>query len=248
MKMNFKSHITPPHPSFGLPLPRGERGGVRGRCLSAALCYLLLSSLPAAAGEYAYAPEGCEFRMEFPGDPYQSQRCNPDLPDQCHDVTTYTKVFGMDATLNFHVTCNPAEEGMFDKYTGDVLKVTLEAMVGNNHLDEYQTGYQELDAAKQAVILGIGKTGENEKVYIAQLWIGHKSTFTVEAELIGDQTTETADDMFTNILQSIRHESWKKPVPVKRKPAPALTVEEENPPPQENAAPHDNPDETSLPE
>jgi len=252
VKMNIKQRITPPHPARAmpsLPSPSRERvirakseDRVRGYSFLA-LLFLLLSPLPASAGEYAYAPEGCEFRMEFPGEPYQSQRCNPDLPSECHDVTTYTKVFGMDATLNFHVTCNPAEEGMFDKYTGDVLQTTLEAMVGNNHLEEYQTGYQELDVAKQAVILGVGKAGGNEKVYIAQLWIGHKSAFTVEAELIGDQTTAAADDMFANILHSIRHESWEKAAPIKRQAAPALSVEGEQPPPQENAAPHDNPDE-----
>lgn len=211
---------------------------------------LLLCALPARADEFAYAPDGCEFRMEFPGEPYRSQRCNPDLPDQCHDVTTYTKVFGMDATLNFHVTCNPVEEGMYGKYTGDILQATLEAMVGRNHLEEYQTGYQEMDVAKQAVILGIGKTGDNEKVYIAQLWIGHKSTFTVEAELIGDETTTVADEMFANILHSIRHESWPKAAPVKGRAVPPLTVDGAVPPAPEaaDAAPHDNPDEVPPPE
>jgi hypothetical protein len=135
------------------------------------------------------------------------------------------------------------------------MQATLEAMVGRNHLEEYQTGFQQFDVVKQAVILGVGKTGNNERVYIAQLWIGRKSVFTVEAELIGDHSTASSDEMFAQVLHSIRHESWPKKAFVSKKasevpaaeqtaPSPAPAVE---PPPAENAAPHDNSAETAPP-
>ena len=170
---------------------------------------LLYTCLPAAAEEYAYAPEGCEFRMELPGEPSLSRKCSPDNPEICRDMTGYTKVFGMDATINVSVTCNPAPPQMYDQYNGDVMQATMEAMMGKDQMADYETGYQEFDVAKEAVLLGIGKTGNSDRVFVAQLWIGRKSVFTVEAELIG-QKTEESDKMFADILHSIRHESWPK--------------------------------------
>lgn len=170
---------------------------------------LLLCALPARAGEFSYAPEGCEFRMEFPGEPYNSRRCAADDKSICREMTSYTKVFGLDATLNINVTCNPAEEGMYERYNGDVMQATLSAMLGQNQLEDYQTGYREFDAAKEAVLLGTGTTGNNNRILVAQLWIGHKSVFSVEAEIIGE--SPEADKMFGAIVDSIRHESWNKP-------------------------------------
>lgn len=208
MKSNLKSHAHPPHP---YPLPTGEReseGRVRGFILLA-LSLFLLNANPARAEEYAYAPEGCEFRMELPGTPSLSRKCSPDNPEICRDMTGYTKVFGMDATINVSVTCNPAPPQMYEQYNGEVMQATMEAMMGKDQLADYETGYQEFDVAKEAVLLGMGKAGNSDRVFVAQLWIGRKSVFTVEAELIG-QKTEESDKMFADILHSIRHESWPK--------------------------------------
>lgn len=195
----------------------------------------LLLALPASAGEFAYAPEGCEFRLEFPGEPYNSRRCATDESSICREMTSYTKVFRLDATLNINVTCNPAEEKMYERYDGDVMQATLSAMLGKNQLDDYQTGYQEFDVAKEAVLLGTGPSGNNDRVLVAQLWIGHKSVFSVEAEIIGE--SPEADEMFSAILGSIRHESWNKaggaPKPAAAKtgasPAPDAAPQDKNP-------------------
>jgi len=180
------------------------------RYLLAAL--VLFCTLPAfAADEHAYAPEDCEFRMEFPGAPFQARRCDPNNPTMCREMTSFTKVFGLDASLSINITCNKAETNMYERYNGDVMQTTLSAMLGRNHLDDYQTGYQEFDEAKQAVLLGTGQAGNSEKIFVAQLWIGHKSVLTVEAELIGSETTKESDTMFSDMLHSIRHEAWPKP-------------------------------------
>ena len=193
----------------------------------AGMTMLLFSALPATAADYAYAPEGCEFRMELPGEPSLSRKCSPDNPEICRDMTGYTKVFGMDATVNINITCNPAPPNMYEQYNGDVMQATMEAMMGKDQLADYQTGYQEFDVAKEAVLLGMGKTGNNDRVFVAQLWIGQKSVFTVEAELIGQKTDE-ADKMFADILHSIRHESWPKDgaAAVPDKPAPDAAPQE----------------------
>lgn len=200
----------------------------------AGMTLLLISAFhaSAAAENYAYAPDGCEFRMEFPGEPYNARKCSPDNPDICRDLTSFTKVFGMDATVNVNVSCNPAPPQMFEQYNADVMQATLSAMLGQSQLAEYQTAYQEFkDVAKEAVLLGMGTTGNSDRVYVAQLWIGHKSVFNVEAEVIGKQTPE-ADKMFAAILQSIRHESWPKP-------GEKTETAKETPAPAADAAPQD---------
>ena len=109
---------------------------------------------------------------------------------------------------------------MYESYSGDVMQAPLAAIMGENQLEDYQTGYQEFDVAKQAVLMGMGTTGSSDKIFIAQLWIGHKSVLTVEAELVGGPLEE-ADKMFSDILHGIRHESWGKVGAPKKEAPPA---------------------------
>lgn len=169
---------------------------------------LLLLAFPASATPYTLAQENCEFLIDLPSEPYKSKRCDPANPEQCHAVTSYTKVFNLDATVNFNITCNKAEDGMFENYSLDIMEVTLAAMAKRNNLDDFETGSQQFENAKQAVILGTGTTGQSDKVFTTQLWIGHESIMTIEGELIGAPIDE-ADAMFANILKSVRHVSWK---------------------------------------
>lgn len=169
---------------------------------------LIISAQPARADEqtkteegYLYAPADCEFQVKLPSTPVHARRCSKDNPDECHAVTSFTKVFGLDATIDIRLTCNKAEKGMYDRYTGAVMKATLEGMAGKNKLDEYETHFRQSDDAKEAVLIGAGEQGNSNKIYMAQLWIGHDSIFTIEGELIGGPLKE-ADDMFAEILRS----------------------------------------------
>ncbi|MCB9988916.1 MAG: hypothetical protein H6868_06230 [Rhodospirillales bacterium] len=168
-----------------------------------AVALLLLLPVSAQAEEFLYAPDDCEFAIVFPEEPYTAQRCDPENPDKCSKITSYTKVFGMAATVHFNVTCNPVTENMYDRYSGDIMRATLMAMAASNHLEHMETHYNEVDGAKNAILLGAGSTGSSEMIYSTHLWIGKKSVFTVEAELIGDQPPEEAEALFTDILRSI---------------------------------------------
>jgi hypothetical protein len=153
-----------------------------------------------------FSPEGCEFTVMFPEAPYKTKRCDPVEPDKnCSEVTSFTKVFGMDATVDYRVTCIPADPAMYDKYDNDVMRTALIAMAKPANLDKSETGFGELKEAKMAVLLGSGKT-DNKKddlIYTAQLWIGHKSVFTLEGELRGKYVAE-ADQMFADILKTAK--------------------------------------------
>ncbi len=161
-----------------------------------------------------FSPEGCEFTVMFPEEPYKTKRCDPVEPDKnCSEVTSFTKVFGMDATVDYHVTCIPADPSMYDKYDDNVMRTALIAMAKPANLDKSETGFGELKEAKMAVLLGSGKT-DNKKddlIYTAQLWIGHKSVFTLEGELRGKYVAE-ADQMFADILKTAKVKGPVTPV------------------------------------
>lgn len=149
-------------------------------------------------------PEGCEFEITLPGEPYNTRRCDPENPDNCSKIISYTKTFGLDATVNFEVSCNPVDAGTFDKFNTDVIKTTLMAMIGTDKLEEFKDDVYQTDKFKQAMLVGTGKMIDNDRLYTAQLWIGHKSIFTVEGEVIGYAGNE-ADKMFADVIASARY-------------------------------------------
>lgn len=158
--------------------------------------------------EETYRAPDCEFSIVFPETPSVAQACNPTREDECHYVATFTKVYALDSAINIKTTCNKAEDGMLERYSGDVMRFTLETMA-KSQADEYETGFNDHGIAKQAILLGSQKTeGGQEKIYMAQLWIGKKSVFTVEGSVTG--SNGEADMLFSTILKSIRHETWDK--------------------------------------
>ncbi len=201
------------------------------------LALLVFVSSPALAEPFTYSPEGCEFTITFPSAPYETKKCNPDDPKQCHNVVTFTKVFDLSATLNLSVVCNPAEKDMFERYSGDVMKTTLIAMAGRGKLEEFETGYDEKPGVKMANLLGYGKKSDQDLIYNGQLWIGKKSMFSLEADITGDYVTG-ADEMFAQILQSVTFKEWQKNPPAKDQ----STEKEEKP--ADDAKPEDKAKDT----
>jgi hypothetical protein len=148
--------------------------------------------------------EGCEFEITLPGEPYNTRRCDPENPDDCSRLVSYTKTFGLDATVNFEISCNPADPATFGKFDTEVMKTTIAGMVGTDQLDEQKSDVFEGENFKQAMIVGTGKVLENDRLYTAQLWIGHKSLFTVEGEVVGS-AVDGADKMFAEVISSARY-------------------------------------------
>lgn len=183
---------------------------------------MLFFSPQTHAAEYTYQPEGCEFRMTFPEKPTTGTKCNPDNEAQCHQVSTYNETFALDSALRVTVTCNPAEKNMLERYSGEVMEFTLETMARNSKTKNLETGFTDHGDVKQAVLLGSDELEDGtERVYMAQLWIGKKSVFTVEGEVKG-AANPTADTIFSDIMKSVRHESWdqspEKPAESEEKP------------------------------
>lgn len=158
---------------------------------------------PAEAQSSAtYSPSDCEFTVTFPEDPYVTQRCEDAGKKRCFQQVSFTKVYDMASTVNFRVTCNPADESMYEQYSGDVMQAALKALTQRSTVDTYNTSFREDTHYKQAGLVGQGKVGLSPTLYIGQLWIGHKSVLTVEAEMIGE-AHDRADELFTQVLKSV---------------------------------------------
>lgn len=179
-----------------------------------ALFVLLITS--AHAADYTYAPEGCDFRMTFPEEPLSETRCNPEKPEQCYKAITFNRVFALDSSVRVNATCNPAEENMLERYSGEVMEFTLESMA-RSAVTDYQTSFADHGDAKEAILLGAHKMPDGtEKIYMAQLWIGKTSLMTIEAEVTGMESPDT-DALFISIMKSVRLAAWDENGPAAKK-------------------------------
>ncbi len=152
-----------------------------------------------------YKPDYCDFFAEFPTEPLKGRRCETDDDSKCYDLVSFTKVFGLSSTVRFDIICNPADEQLFAEYTPEVMKKTVIEMTKGNVLESYEPQVQEEKNYRLAGIIGRGRAGMGDTIFVAQLWVGKKSIMAVEAEMMGEQTPE-ADDLFASILKTIGYD------------------------------------------
>lgn len=169
---------------------------------------------------YEYSPDYCEFAITFPEDPYTSRRCEDDERTKCYDVVSFTQVHDLSSTINFRVICNPVDADLYKDYSAKVMETTLRAMTKQSVVEEYNSSFREEDGYKQAGLVGSGHVGRQDTIYIAQLWIGKQSAFSVEAELIGNPN-EAIDKLFGDILKTARYTGIKNVPESKKTKAPA---------------------------
>lgn len=150
-----------------------------------------------------YSPDFCEFTITFPSEPYKTQSCQGEDQSDCVDKISFTQVYDLSSTVNFRVLCNPIDESVRQTYSGKVMEGTLKALTKDSVVKTFESSFREEENYKQAGLVGEGKVGTLPTIYIAQLWIGDHSAFSVEAELIGAENTE-ADTLFSEVLKSVR--------------------------------------------
>lgn len=167
-----------------------------------AMTMMMFSSLAMAAEPATYSPGTCEFAITFPEAPSVKQHCEDGKKDRCYDLATYTQVYELSSTVSFRVICNPSDEDLFTQYSGKVMEATLRSMTERDIIKTFNTSFREEKQFKQAGLAGEGKVGVTPTIYIAQLWIGHNSILSVEAELIGESSPD-ADALFSSVLQSV---------------------------------------------
>ena len=164
---------------------------------------LLAMTTPQARAQETYSPDYCGFEVTFPEVPSSTRKCDGNNQDRCYDLITYTKTFGLDASLQFQIICNRVDEAIYSRYSAEVMEATLKAMTNTDVITAHETNSREEDGYKQSNLIGEGLQGVTPSLYIAQLWIDRQSAFSVEAELLGDAHNE-ADQLYSDILRSIQ--------------------------------------------
>ena len=149
-----------------------------------------------------YSPEGCDFEITFPEEPYLAQKCMPG-GKTCYNLTSYTMVYDLHTTVDVSVTCNKSTPAEFKRYNEAVMKAALTGMIAERNLDNHTINYREDKITRSASLSGTGKTGAQDKIYTSQIWVGQHSVFTVQAELIGGEHKQ-ADAVFSEILKSVK--------------------------------------------
>ncbi len=150
-----------------------------------------------------YSPDYCEFTATFPEEPYITSRCeNPDDPNTCFNLISYTKVFEPSASLRVEIICNPSTPAMYEQFQPETMEKTVTAMTQGSVIEAFELSTRQDDEYRQTGLVGKGRKGLDDTIYLAQLWIGQSSIMSVEAELSGIQMDES-DKMFADILGSI---------------------------------------------
>ncbi|MFP4097766.1 MAG: hypothetical protein ACLFP8_00255 [Alphaproteobacteria bacterium] len=155
--------------------------------------------------KYSYEPEYCDFIAKFPEEPITSHRCeNEEDPGTCYDLVSYTKVFDLSTTVRVDVICNPASEEMFEYFKPEVMEQTVRAMTKDTVLETYNVSTQDQQDHRITGLVGQGRKGLDDTLYIAQLWVSENSIMSIEAELSGEQRPE-ADKLLAGILNNLGH-------------------------------------------
>ena len=161
---------------------------------------VVVSVSPTMAAPFTYAPKHCEFQITFPEKPFIEQKCGQKA-DSCTEVVSFTKAVGNDASTNFRVTCNALKPAEIETYSQPIVEETLLQLVKSAQLTPYDVVSDNKGAYTSSSILSIGERDGRPIIYNAQIWMGSKSMFTIEAEMLGNKN-DIIEKTFADILKS----------------------------------------------
>lgn len=164
---------------------------------------LVLAAQPVTP-PFTYAPETCEFQITFPEKPFIENKCTQNTKTattDCVEVVTFTKAVGIDSSTHFRVTCNKLDSEAVKTYTPEIIEETVSQLAKSNHLIPYDIKSDESNGYKNASILSLSERDGKSLIYNAQIWIGKKSMFTLEAEMLG-ASNEDIQSTFADILRN----------------------------------------------
>jgi hypothetical protein len=173
------------------------------------LSFLVAAPSVLANESYAYQPPGCDFQATFPTKPDLKRRCPSDPNQDCFQVAQFTKIFAANATISVELSCTPVSQDMLIKYDQDVMANVLKGLLRQQNLSSMpEIVYREDDHSRIVAASAMKRSGFTDKIFVAQLWAGEQSIMTLEAEAGGVEYKQ-ADQMFADILRSIRHQENK---------------------------------------
>lgn len=163
-------------------------------------CSALAISSSAWAAPYTYGPDDCEFQVTFPEKPFIEKKCGQNA-NNCTEVASFTKAVGTESSTNFRVTCNALVPAEIEKYTPEIIEATLNQLVKSNNLTPYNSQSSAKDGYKSASTVSLSQRDGKALIYNGQIWVGKKSMFTVEAEMVGS-TNDEVEKTFVSIMKN----------------------------------------------
>ncbi len=161
-------------------------------------CSAIALATPAFAAPYTYGPDDCEFQVTFPEKPFIEKKCGQNA-NSCSEVASFTKAVGTESSTNFRVSCNPLPASEVQKYTPAIIEETLKQLVKSNNLTPYNSQSSDKDGYKSASSIALSERGGKPLIYNGQIWIGKKSMFTIEAEMVGSKNDDI-EKTFVSIM------------------------------------------------
>ena len=182
-------------------------------------CSVGLLATPALAESFTYGPESCEFQITFPEKPYIEKKCRAaqgseksKSPPECAEIVSYTKAVGASASTEFRVTCQSITADERNKYNSAILEETLKKMLQDKGLEAFNTKSGDKGNYKTAATLSLTTRDGKPLIYSSQLWVGQKSMFTIEAEMLGEKNDEI-EKIFADILKKTYPKDSPPPSP-----------------------------------
>jgi len=171
------------------------------------LLALLLFTAPALAQDkispaVTYSPAPCEFEITFPSPPTETKRCDSNQ-ENCYSQARYAEYYSASSRVIIRALCNPVSAANLAHYNEAVMQSTLSAMARKKDVKNTEQSYRAEETYKQAGLVGYDKISDAPRIFIAQLWIGAKSSLAIEAELVGEGNDE-ADALFSDVLKSVQ--------------------------------------------
>ena len=152
---------------------------------------------------FRYQPEYCDFTAAFPEEPIVSQQCEKEGDEStCYELVSYTKVFEMSSTVSVNIVCNPVTPEMYEYFSTEVMENTVREMTKESVVETFNVSSSEKENYRLTGLVGQGKKGLHDTLFIAQLWLSENSIMSVEAEISG-QKHSAADELFAGILNHV---------------------------------------------
>ena len=173
--------------------------------LAFAFCLLCVPSFASekqknASAKFLYAPEYCEFQIEFPQEYFSRKSC---IADNCFDIISFAKT-NENSNVDVRLSCQKKTSEEIKDIKNSDLKETVRELAIDAGLRPYAADVATLPSdIVTAVTIALGMRGKKESIYTGQFWIGKKSLLTLEAEMTGPANTEI-EKIYSEILTSVK--------------------------------------------
>ena len=139
------------------PLSRGLLFWIATSCFASLALLAITNPLYAQTqNSYEYSPSPCEFKADFPEEPYITKQCAANDPKNCFEKASYTQVYELNATVSVSIVCNPSTEKLYQDYTKEVMDTALKGTSRSHAVKLIDQSFREDDGYKQAGLVGEG--------------------------------------------------------------------------------------------